>query len=335
MAFRGIYHVLCRNLSNAHAFRPHMSKIVPFNRRVFVQAGGLLTTLGFFMNPVSHAAPVAAALPSLKKSARMPVLFLGHGSPMNAIEDNSYRRSWQALGAEFGVKYPKPQLILCVSAHWLTQGGWWLTAMAQPKTIHDFGGFPKALFDQQYPAPGAPAVALDISQAVRQPVSGSALGLDRDEWGFDHGTWSVLKPMFPDATIPVMQLSMDYSRAPAEHYQLGQQLRALRERGVLIVGSGNIVHNLRATQRDAAPNQTYEWSQEFDTRVTGLLQQGQLSALSDFRQWGTIATQAHPTYEHYLPLLYAAGAVQPKETPRFFNTSFQAASISMRSVVWG
>ena len=289
------------------------------------------------MSPLNPSAEAATAhgFKSLKKSPRLPVLFLGHGSPMNAIEDNTYRRSWQALGAEFGVKYPKPQLILCVSAHWLTRGGWWLTAMAQPKTIHDFGGFPKALFDQQYPASGAPAAAQDISQAVRQPVSGTALGLDSQEWGLDHGTWSVLKPMFPDASIPVIQLSMDYSRTPGEHYQLGQQLKALRERGVLVVGSGNIVHNLRATQRDAAPDQTYGWSQEFDTRVTGLLQQGQLSALSDFRAWGAIASQAHPTYEHYLPLLYTAGAVDAHETPRFFNTSFQLASISMRSVVWG
>ncbi len=254
---------------------------------------------------------------------------------MNAIEDNAYRRSWQALGAEFGVKYPKPQLILCVSAHWITRGGWWLTAMAQPRTIHDFGGFPQALFDQQYPAPGAPEAAYDISQVVRQPVSNSALGLDRGEWGLDHGTWSVLKPMFPDAGIPVVQLSMDYSRDPAEHFQLGQQLKVLRERGVLIVGSGNIVHNLGAIQPNATPNQTYDWALDFDNRVTEKLQQGQLALLGNFLNWGPVTAQAHPTYEHYLPLLYAAGAVHATETPHFMNTNFQAASISMRSVLWG
>ncbi|MGR4869840.1 4,5-DOPA dioxygenase extradiol [Variovorax sp. LARHSF232] len=272
---------------------------------------------------------------NLKPSARLPVLFLGHGSPMNAIGDNAYRRSWQALGAELLAKYAPPQLILCISAHWLTRGGWWLTAMDKPKTIHDFGGFPQELFDQQYPAPGAPKAALEIGQAVRQPVSGAALGLDKSEWGLDHGTWSVLKPMFPKAEIPVAQLSMDYSRSPAEHYQLGQQLRALRERGVLIVGSGNIVHNLRATRRDAPPNQAHDWAVEFDKVVGEQIRKGELAALPDFQKLGQVAVQAHPTYDHYLPLLYAAGAVDAaKEQPRFFNEDFQAASISMRSVVW-
>jgi 4,5-DOPA dioxygenase extradiol len=271
----------------------------------------------------------------LKRSPRMPVFFIGHGSPMNAIEDNAYRRSWQALGAEFGAQYARPQLILCVSAHWLTRSGWWLTAMESPKTIHDFGGFPKELFDQQYPAPGAPLAAQEIAEAVRQPVRGTPLGLDREEWGLDHGTWSVLKPMFPKADIPVMQLSMDYSRSPAEHAMVGQQLRALRERGVLIVGSGNIVHNLRMMRRDAAPNQAYDWAIEFDKTIAEQIAKGQLSALSGFQKLGAVATQAHPTYEHYLPLLYAAGAVDAKEEPRFFNDSFQGGAISMRSVVWG
>ena len=271
----------------------------------------------------------------LKKSPRLPVLFLGHGSPMNAIGDNAYRRSWQAMGAEFGTRYPAPQLILCVSAHWLTQGGWYLTGMAKPKTIHDFGGFPQELFDQQYPAPGAPAAAAEIAQAVRQPMSGAALGLDREGWGFDHGTWSVLKPMFPKADIPLVQLGMDYSRSPAEHFMVGQQLKALRERGVLIVGSGNIVHNLRASRRGAAPDQAYDWAIEFDKVVADQLQGGQLGALPQFQSLGPVARQAHPTHEHYLPLLYAAGAVDAKEVPRFFNADFQSGSISMRSVVWG
>jgi 4,5-DOPA dioxygenase extradiol len=282
------------------------------------------------------AAPLAvSAFQSLKPSPRMPVLFLGHGSPMNAIEDNAYRRSWQALGAEFGAKYPQPQLILCISAHWLTRGGWWLTAMDPPKTIHDFGGFPQALFDQQYPAPGAPAAAAEMASALRQPTSGAALGLDTGEWGLDHGTWSVLKPMFPLADIPVVQLSMDYARPPIEHFQLGQQLRALRERGVLIVGSGNVVHNLRAIRFDAGPGQAYDWAIEFDKVIGGQIAKGELAALASFQQMGAVATQAHPSHEHYLPLLYAAGAVDAaKESPRFFNADFQAASISMRSVLW-
>lgn len=298
------------------------------NRRDFVGALGAVLPLA--------DALAAEPLRALKKSPRMPVLFVGHGSPMNAIGDNAYRRSWQALGAEFGGRYPTPQLILCVSAHWLTQGGWFLTAMPKPKTIHDFGGFPQELFDQQFPAPGAPAAAAEIAQAVRQPVSGAALGLDREEWGFDHGTWSVLKPMFPQAQIPVVQLSMDYSRTPAEHAMLGRQLKALRERGVLIVGSGNLVHNLRVTRRGTPSHQAYDWAHAFDRIVTGQLEKGELAALPRFQSLGAVAQQAHPTHEHYLPLLYAAGAVDGgKETPRFFNADFQSASISMRSVVWG
>ncbi|HSV70531.1 MAG TPA: 4,5-DOPA dioxygenase extradiol [Methylibium sp.] len=274
----------------------------------------------------SEAAP---ALESLKKSPRMPVLFLGHGSPMNAIGDNAYRRSWQALGQEFGARLPRPQLILCVSAHWLTRG-WWLTGMEKPKTIHDFGGFPQELFDQQYPAPGAPGVAARIAQEVKPP-----LGLDRHEWGYDHGTWSVLKPMFPAADIPVLQLSMDYSRPPAEHFALGRQLKALRDRGVLIVGSGNIVHNLRSSQRGTAPDQAFDWAYEFDRHVAGQLQRGELEALVDFQKLGALAQMAHPTHDHFLPLLHAAGAVDPKEPVRFFNADYQSASIAMRSVVWG
>jgi 4,5-DOPA dioxygenase extradiol len=272
-------------------------------------------------------------LTSLKPSDRMPVLFVGHGSPMNAIGDNEYRRSWQALGSDFGQKYPPPQLILCISAHWLTEG-WWLTGMQTPKTIHDFGGFPQELFDQQYPAPGAPAAAREISRFLRQRGS-APLALDLDSWGLDHGTWAVLKPMFPAADIPVVQLSMDYSRPPSDHYALARQLKALRERGVLIVGSGNIVHNLRQAQRGAAGSQAYDWALEFDQTTGGYIQQGNLDALQNFQKLGQMAQMAHPTHEHYLPLLYAAAAVGTREQPHFFNTSFQLGSISMRSVVWG
>jgi len=268
----------------------------------------------------------------LKASDPMPVLFTGHGSPMNAISDNEYRRSWQALGARFGSDWPVPQLILCISAHWLTQG-WWLTAMAQPNTIHDFGGFPQELFDQQYPAPGDPDAAAEISLAVRQRAS-APLSLDTS-WGLDHGAWSVLKPMFPAADIPVVQLSMDYSRAPSEHYALAGQLKALRQRGVLIVASGNVVHNLQQAQRGAAGNQAYDWALEFDQTIAGQVQQGQLDALQNFQKLGSLASMAHPSHEHFLPLLYAAGAVAPGEQPEFFNTSFQLASISMRSMLWG
>lgn len=272
-------------------------------------------------------------LASLRKSETMPVLFLGHGSPMNAIGDNGYRRNWQALGAEFASTRPRPQLVLCISAHWLTEG-WWLTGMDQPRTIHDFGGFAQELFDEQYPAPGDAAAAQVIAKMVRQRGS-APLGLDLTQWGLDHGAWSVLKPMFPEADIPVIQLSMDYGRAPDEHYALARQLKALRNRGVLIVGSGNIVHNLRQMQRGAAGTQAYDWALEFDQTIGGYLQQGNLDALQNFQKLGQVAKMAHPTHEHYLPLLYAAGAVDARESMRFFNTSFQAGSISMRSVIWG
>ncbi|MFC5500117.1 4,5-DOPA dioxygenase extradiol [Caenimonas terrae] len=293
-------------------------------------AGGLAAT-GAEMTQISSAAGLPA-LQGLKPSPRMPVLFVGHGSPMNAIEDNEYRRSWESLGRDFGARLPQPQpqLILCISAHWLTHG-WWLTGMDRPKTIHDFGGFPQALFDQQYPAPGAPGVARELSALLRQP----AVGIDAQEWGYDHGTWSVLKPMFPKAAIPVVQLSMDYGRPPAEHFALGRQLRALRERGVLIVGSGNIVHNLRATRRGASSIQAYDWAIEFDGRIAQAMEKGDMQALQDFLQLGSVAQLAHPTYDHYLPLLYAAGAVDASEQPHFFNASYQSASISMRSALWG
>ena len=286
------------------------------------------------MNSSADAATLQL-LQSLKPSPRMPSLFLCHGSPKNAIEDNAWRRSWQSLGAELLAREAKPQLILCISAHWLTRGGWQITGMAKPKTIHDFGGFPQALFDQQYPAPGAPTVASALARDLKSPTDGRQLGVDADVWGLDHGTWSILKPMFPKADIPVLQLSMDYSRPPSEHYALGQQLQTLRNRGVLIVGSGNIVHNLRAMRQSSGPNDAYDWASEFDASVHDQIKTGQLDTLQNFQALGAVAQQAHPTYEHYLPLLYAAGAAHSADTPRFFNAGYQGAAISMQSIVWG
>jgi len=269
---------------------------------------------------------------SLRPSERLPVVFLGHGSPMNVITDNDWKRQWQALGQEFGRRWSRPQLILCISAHWLTKG-WALTAMDQPRTIHDFGGFPQELFEQQYPAPGAPQAVREISRYVRQRAS-HPLDLDQ-QWGLDHGAWGVLKPMFPEADIPVVQLSMDYSRPPAEHYALAAQLRGLRERGVLIVGSGNIVHNLRMMQRSAPNDQAYDWTIEFDETVAGWMAEGDLGQLQHFLALGSLAQMAQPTHEHFLPLLYTAGAVEAGESCRFFNANYQGASIAMRSVIWG
>lgn len=299
-----------------------------------------MTSLHLHATPPGSPQPITrlADLPGLKPSQRMPVVFVGHGSPMNAIEDTTWRRGWQKLGQQFGdsaaAQYPVPQLILCVSAHWLTRG-WQLTGMAWPSTIHDFGGFPQALFDVEYPVPGWPEVAQGLGQVLQQPNTQQPVGVDTLQWGLDHGAWSVLQPMFPAATIPVMQLSMDYNRPISEHLALGQQLRALRERGVLIVGSGNVVHNLRAMARGVADNQAHDWALEFDALVSRHVRSGDASALASLIDGGPLAKIAHPSHEHYLPLLYTAGAVEPGEAPAFFNEGFQMGAISMRSAIWG
>ena len=304
-------------------------------RRASLAAIASLAALPSVFSSAAAQAATRDTLNSLQPSPRMPVMFIGHGSPMNAIEDNNWRRTWQQMGQELSVRSVQPQLILCISAHWLTKDGWQLTGMTDPRTIHDFSGFPRELHEQQYAAPGAPAVAKSIAAQLKSPTNQQALKVDESEWGLDHGTWSVLKPMFPKADIPVIQLSMDYSRSPAEHYQLGQQLAKLRERGVLIVGSGNAVHNLRRTKRGTAPNEAYDWATEFDEQVQNHIKKGELDQLQHFQKQIERAKLAHPTHEHYLPLLYAAGAASKTEMPRFFNTGFQSASISMRSVIWG
>lgn len=262
---------------------------------------------------------------TLKPSSRMPVLFLGHGSPMNVILDNDYRRSWQALGKDLLTRYPKPELILCISAHWLTKG-WCLTAMEKPKTIHDFGGFPQELFDQQYPAPGSPEAAQEIAFQI-------GADLDHTEWGLDHGTWGVLKPMFPDADIPTLQLSLDWNVHPTKHFEMGQKLRALRDRGVLIVGSGNVVHNLRVMEQ-VGQSEPFEWNVQFDKFVRQHIEAGSLAELSNFQDLGEVAKLAHPSYDHYLPILHAAGAADKHDSFRFFNETYDMRSLAMRSVIW-
>lgn len=269
---------------------------------------------------------------NLPHTERLPVLFLGHGSPMNVITDNPWRQAWRALGERFGPggSWPRPALILCVSAHWITRGTW-LTGMAQPRTIHDFGGFPQELFEQQYPAPGAPEVALGVAEALR--TSGTNVGVDGSGWGLDHGTWGVLKPMFPDADIPVVQLSLDVPHTPEQRLALGERLQGLRERGVLIVASGNTVHNLRVIRFDAPDNQAYDWAVRFDERIAHALQTNRHS-LAQFATWPD-AAQAHPTPDHLWPLLVAAGAARGDDAVTYLCPGYQAASIAMRCVVWG
>ncbi len=251
---------------------------------------------------------------------KMPALFVGHGSPLNAIEDNEFSRAW----IETGRALPTPRAILCVSAHWETRGTR-VTAMEQPKTIHDFGGFPRALYEYQYPAPGSP----DLARLIQETVTQAKVGLD-DEWGLDHGAWSVLCRMFPRADIPVVQLSLDHFQPPEFHYALGRELRALRNKGVLIVGSGNIVHNLGAAIFDA--DQQFDWAIEFDETIKRLILAGEHDPIVHYENLGRVAQLAVPTNEHYLPLLYILALQDPGEPVRFFAERVSMGSLSMRSM---
>ena len=210
--------------------------------------------------------------------------------------------------------------------------------MPNPVTIHDFGGFPEELFAQQYPAPGAPDLAKQISEMIKQPENGLGtsqhLELDYDQWGFDHGTWSVLKPMFPLADIPVVQMSMDYNAEMKSHFELGLQLSQLRQMGVLIIGSGNTVHNLRSMVRGAPHTQAFDWNMRFDDWVGRCIDSGNLRELTEFLKRGEDAVLAHPSYEHFLPILYTAGASLKEDRVEYFNKTYQAKSIAMRSVIW-
>ncbi len=249
----------------------------------------------------------------------MPVLFVGHGSPTNAIEDNEFSRAWAAMGKAL----PRPSAILCISAHWETVGTR-VTAMGSPRTIHDFHGFPRSLFDMQYPAPGDPGLA----RRIREITATADVRPDLD-WGLDHGTWSLLSKMFPDAGIPVVQLSLDRTREPRFHYGLGKELRTLRNEGVLILGSGNIVHNLRAVVWE---DTAHDWALEFDETAKRLILAGDHAALIDYPNLGSAARLSVPTNEHYLPLLYALGAQSMGEKLQFFADRVTLGSMSMRSI---
>jgi 4,5-DOPA dioxygenase extradiol len=252
----------------------------------------------------------------------IPALFVGHGNPLNAIEETSYAAAWREAAATM----PRPKTILCISAHWETEGTF-VTAMEKPKTIHDFYGFPEELYRVQYPAPGSPRLA----ERVRQLVASTAVRLDDDySWGLDHGAWSVLRRMYPAADIPVVQLSLDRSQHPRFHYDLGAELAALRSEGVLIIGSGNIVHNLRLLQWDAT--EPYVWAAEFDRLAAELILAEEHDRLVAYPALGEAARLAIPTSEHYLPLLYILALQQPGEKASFFAEGLPLGSISMRSV---
>jgi 4,5-DOPA dioxygenase extradiol len=255
---------------------------------------------------------------------RMPVIFFGHGSPMNTLASNGYTEAWRKLGASV----PTPKAVLAISAHWVTRGTA-VTAMTKPRTIHDFGGFPQALYDVQYPAPGDPALAA----RVREMLAPLEVHLDQ-AWGLDHGTWSVLVHAFPDAGIPVVQLSMDGTKPARFHYDLGRQLAPLRDEGVLIVGSGNVVHNLMLMRRgDGAA--AYDWSKRFNERVRAALISGEHQVLIDFEHLGEDARLSVPTPEHYLPLLYIAALQAADESIDFAVDGYEAGSLGMLSAAAG
>lgn len=261
----------------------------------------------------------------LSNTEPMPVLFLGHGSPMNAIEENEFVKGFR----EVGKALPRPHAILCVSAHWETRGTF-VTAMDQPRTIHDFGGFPQALFDVQYPAPGSPGLAM----ATKDLVTSTPVSLD-DNWGLDHGCWSVVRHLYPEANIPVVQLSLDYTLSPQQHYKLATELQALRRKGILIIGSGNMVHNLRmvAWERLNESGYGYDWALEASDKMKQFILNNDHQSLVAFRHQGKAFDLAIPTPEHYLPLLYTLGLKQKHEQVSLFNDQAIAGSLTMTSLL--
>ena len=262
-----------------------------------------------------------------EEEEKMPVLFIGHGSPMNAIEDNIFSKRWQQMGKEI----PTPKAVVVVSAHWLTKGTL-VTAMPNPKTIHDFGGFPQALFDVQYPASGSPELASEIQKLITNP----AVELDHD-WGLDHGTWSAVKHMYPDADLPVLQLSIDYYKPAAYHYELAKQLLSLRKKGVLIIGSGNMVHNLRMVAWDKLnePEYGFDWALEMNDIFKNKISNGFHKELIQYEKLNKSATLAIPSPDHYYPLLYILALQTDNDKVEFFNDKAVGGSLTMTSVKIG
>lgn len=290
------------------------------NRKIFLQSLAMLPLAGAAMklNELNKMTE------SFGRTDKMPVLFLGHGSPMNAIEENEFVTGFRNIGKTL----PKPNAILCVSAHWETRGTF-VTAMEKPATIHDFGGFPQALFDVQYPAPGSPELANDTKKIVKK----TEVGLDY-KWGLDHGAWSVIKHLYPNADVPVIQLSLDYSQSPQYHYELAKELTVLRERGVLIIGSGNMVHNLGmvAWNRLSDSEYGFDWAIEASTKMKKYILSNDHKQLINFKSQGKAFELAIPTSEHYLPLLYSLALKDENEKISLFNDKAVGGSITMTSL---
>jgi len=253
------------------------------------------------------------------ETARMPVLFIGHGNPMNVLEDNEFARAW----IEAGRALPQPRAILCVSAHWVTRGTL-VTAMDRPRTIHDFYGFPPEMYEIRYNAPGSP----DLAEQVRRAIKNTEVRPDL-EWGLDHGTWTVLARMFPKADVPVIQMSLDAGLEPQKHYEIARQLRELREEGVLILGSGNIVHNLRLARLG---DEAYDWALEFDRRIADWITRNEHDPIVHFEKGDQAAALAINSAEHYVPLLYSLALREESDPVAFFADKLTGGSISMRSL---
>lgn len=258
-----------------------------------------------------------------KTSSLMPLLFLGHGSPMNAIEENEFVQGFR--NSITGI--PTPKAILCISAHWETKGTK-VTAMLHPPTIHDFGGFPEALYKVQYPAPGDPVLAKEITKLSQKTT------IQEDtEWGLDHGAWSVIKHLYPKANIPVIQLSLDYTKDPQYHYDLAKELASLREKGILIIGSGNMVHNLgKVAWGKLNEKYGYDWALETREKMNSWIKNDDHTSLINYKKQGTAFQMSIPTPEHYLPLLYVLGLKNKNEKVELFNDEPLAGSLTMTSL---
>ena len=270
----------------------------------------------------------AQATRVLKPGEKMPVLFMGHGSPMNAIEDNEFTSAWQKTAREL----PTPKAILCISAHWLTKGTF-VTSMEKPPTIHDFGGFPQELFDVEYPAPGSPSLA----QETIRTITSQGVQVDDHDWGLDHGAWSVIRRMYPKADVPVVQMSIDYHQSPQWHYNLGRELAPLRAKGILILASGNMVHNLRRVAFDklSGPEFGFDWTMEMKAKFAKHIRERNHAPLIDYTSMGEAAKLAIPTPDHYYPLLYALGLQEKGDEAALFNDKAVAGSLTMTSVQIG
>lgn len=292
------------------------------DRKQFVKSVALLPLIGFSMtlkdlNKMSS---------SLNSTGKMPVLFLGHGSPMNAIEENEFVSTFRKLGQEL----IRPNAILCISAHWETNGTY-VTAMQNPRTIHDFGGFPQALFDVQYPAPGSP----ELAKETKDIISKTEVKFD-DKWGLDHGAWSVIKHLYPNADIPVIQMSIDYTKPAKYHYELAKEINSLRHKGVLIIGSGNMVHNLRKVAWNRLNEEfAFDWAIDANEKMKSYILSGNHENLINFKSQGKVFDLAIPTPEHYMPLLYTLALKEENETIELFNDKPVGGSLTMTSVKIG